>query len=95
MLYSCAWRHCGAQADAQEALAELYNLVGVLEPFECLFCLDIIERSLHDILAVSNVDAATIIPVYTPYEARGQEDGESALDIDFLKALKSLRSQLE
>lgn len=86
--HSCAWRHCGAQADAQESLAELYNLLGVLEPFECLFCLDIVERSLHDILAVSHV---IHIPHYTPYQARGGED--SALDMDFLEALKGLRSQ--
>jgi len=34
---SCAWRHCGAKADAQEAVAELYSSVGMLEPFECKF----------------------------------------------------------
>ena len=34
---SCAWRHCGAKADAQEAIAELYSNVGMLEPFECQF----------------------------------------------------------
>ncbi len=34
---SCAWRHCGAKADAQEAIAELYSYVGMLEPFECRF----------------------------------------------------------
>lgn len=34
---SCAWRHCGAKADAQEALAELQSDVGMLEPFECRF----------------------------------------------------------
>ncbi len=34
---SCAWRHCGARADAQEAMSELYNNVGMLEPFECRF----------------------------------------------------------
>jgi hypothetical protein len=34
---SCAWRHCGAKADAQEALAELYSSLGMLEPFECRF----------------------------------------------------------
>jgi len=34
---SCAWRHCGARADAQEAVAELYSNVGMLEPFECRF----------------------------------------------------------
>jgi len=91
-MHSCAWRHCGAQADAQESLAELYNLIGVLEPFECLFCLDIVERSLHDILAVSTVNPSDV-PVYVPYEARGQEDGDSALDMDFLEALKGLRSE--
>ena len=36
---SCAWRHCGAKADAQEAIAELYSNVGMLEPFECRFVL--------------------------------------------------------
>lgn len=36
---SCAWRHCGAKADAQEALAELHGSVGMLEPFECRFIL--------------------------------------------------------
>ncbi len=34
---SCAWRHCGAKADAQEAVAELYSNLGMLEPFECRF----------------------------------------------------------
>ncbi|KAL7471553.1 hypothetical protein ACHAXS_011854 [Conticribra weissflogii] len=34
---SCAWRHCGAKADAQEAMAELYSSMGMLEPFECRF----------------------------------------------------------
>ena len=34
---SCAWRHCGAKADAQEAIAELQSSVGMLEPFECRF----------------------------------------------------------
>jgi hypothetical protein len=52
-LPSCAWRHCGALADAQEALGELDSLIGVLEPFECLFGLDIVERSFRDILAVT------------------------------------------
>lgn len=48
---SCAWRHCGAQADAQEAIAELDRSVGMLEPYECLFCLDIADRALRDILS--------------------------------------------
>ena len=49
---SCAWRHCGALADAQEALDELDHLLGVLEPNEAIFCLDIVERSVRDILTV-------------------------------------------
>lgn len=53
LLHSCAWRHCGAFADAQEALDELESLVGVFEPFECLFCLDVVERSFRDMLAVT------------------------------------------
>ena len=36
---SCAWRHCGALADAQEAIDQLDHQVGMLEPHECLFCL--------------------------------------------------------
>ena len=48
--YSCAWRHCGALADAQESLSEVYNSIGLFEPYECLFCLDVVERSLRDIL---------------------------------------------
>lgn len=68
-------------------------MIGILEPFECLFCLDIVERSLHDILAVSNVATDIKIPRYVPYEARGQEGGDSALDMDFLQVLKGMRSQ--
>jgi hypothetical protein len=88
---SCSWRHCGAQADAQEALAELYNLIGVLEPFECQFCLDIVERSIRAILAVSNLEQQQI-PPYVHYMARGIEGGESALEMDFMEALEALRS---
>lgn len=48
---SCAWRHCGALADLQEAVDELDALAGVLEPFEALFCLDIVERAVREMLA--------------------------------------------
>jgi len=104
---SCAWRHCGAEADAQEALAEFYNLLGVLEPFECRFVMDIVERSLRDILIViprQYHQERTIHP-YIPYEPVGQADGETwmdengeksnnmALDVEFLNALKFLRSK--
>ena len=65
---SCAWRHCAAFADAQEALDELDSLIGVFEPFECLFCLDIVERSFRDILAVTREfqDSKISIPNYGP-----------------------------
>ncbi|KAL7557715.1 hypothetical protein ACA910_018509 [Epithemia clementina (nom. ined.)] len=43
-------RQCNALADAQEALDELQSLLGVLEPYEALFCLDVVERSLRDML---------------------------------------------
>ena len=50
---SCAWRHqCGALADAQEALDELDAKLGLLEPFEAIFCLDVAERSLRDMLTL-------------------------------------------
>jgi hypothetical protein len=49
---SCAWRHCGAISDIQEAIDEMDQLLGVLEPYEINFCMDIIERSLRDILSV-------------------------------------------
>jgi len=60
---SCAWRSsssisgstsgtmCGALADAQEALDELDARLGLLEPFEVVFVLDVVERSLRDMLA--------------------------------------------
>jgi hypothetical protein len=65
---ACAWRHCGAISDIQEAIDEIDQLLGVLEPYEIIFCVDIIERSLRDILSVipwqenaSNAD----IEIYT------------------------------
>jgi len=83
---SCAWRHCGALADTQEVLAELYNSAGMLEPYECLFCLDIAERALRDILAVVprtyHPPDASIKP-YIPYESMGDAyDGLASIEID-------------
>ena len=73
---SCAWRHCGALADIQESIDELDALAGVLEPFEALFCLDIVERGIRDILteapwqslpvASADVEAWRTMP---PYQA--------------------------
>jgi hypothetical protein len=62
-----------------------------LEPFECQFCLDIVERSIRDILAVSNLEKQQI-PPYIPYVPKGIEGGESAFEIDFLEALEGLRT---
>jgi hypothetical protein len=71
---SCAWRHCGALADAQEAVDELDSLLGVLQPYEALFCLDVLERSVRDMLTTvpwQQADTADVqfwkeLPVYIP-----------------------------
>lgn len=95
---SCAWRLCGAKADAQEALAELYNSIGMFEPYECLFTLDIVERSIRDIIDVipdeyksSNVDA------YVPYQSKNApgENGDVTSDEEYLNALTALRNLAE
>jgi hypothetical protein len=101
---SCAWRHCGALADAQEALDELDHLIGILEPYECLFCLDIVERSLRDILAVTKQyhDPTVPVPDYQPIQRMSDvvvanDDGEQQLDgteNDYLNALSFLRNTL-
>jgi hypothetical protein len=44
-------------ADAQEALDELDHLLGVLEPNEAIFCLDVVERSLREMLEQVLVEA--------------------------------------
>ena len=90
---SCAWRHCGAEADAQEALAELYNLSGILEPFECRFVLDIVERSLRDILAavpIKYYDQA--LDVYQTYQFKDPEEESSNQDVELLKAVSEFRN---
>ena len=99
---SCAWRHCGAQADAQEALAELYNSIGLFEPFECLFTIDIVERSLRDILNVVPMkyhlrEDVTRLKPYEPYKTQQElnDDDDSGIDSserDFLKVLSGLRN---
>lgn len=92
---SCAWRHCGAEADAQEALAELYNLIGVLEPFECRFILDVVERSLRDILAVvPTTYYEKPVSEYLPYRIRDLEQSkeESTLDEELLTTIEQFRN---
>lgn len=94
---SCAWRHCGARADAQEAIAQLYNSVGLFEPFECLFSLDIVERSLRDIITVipesfkpsDLVERVGNYKVYKVYEPEFDKTGaawddEESDDMDLL-----------
>ena len=98
---ACAWRHCGAAADAQESIAELRCRLGLFEPFECLFALDIVERSLRDMLAVIPVRLrpagnAGQVPQYQPYQPRSEEEGNFDGDgdeSDFLSALSALRSE--
>jgi hypothetical protein len=93
---SCAWRHCGAKADAQEALAELYSSVGMLEPFECRFIIDIIERSIRDVLLVIPDD---LLPTSDGkvIELKRYENYSSQADQDYeyVQALNSLREILE
>ena len=97
---SCAWRHCGALADAQEALDELDHLLGVLAPPECLFCLNVVERSLRDILAIVPTEYGPQqgVPPYKPYQSlRGDGSGDNndetdVLDQEYLKMLQELRS---
>jgi hypothetical protein len=80
---SCALRHCGAKADAQEAVAELYSEVGMLEPFEVQFIIDVVERSIRDVLAIIPDDIkphqkdGTLVQYkpYVPYIAQGASDG--------------------
>lgn len=99
---SCAWRHCGATADAQEALNELDQLLGVLEPFEAVFCLDIVERSLRDIMTVIPWDWASQsdvlfyknLRVYVPKvsaDVVDEEEATSRIDDAYFKALQELR----
>jgi hypothetical protein len=95
---SCGWRHCGALADAQEALDELDQLLGVLEPFECLFCLDIVERSLRDILEVTaifqNTELRLKIPSYQPLHRMSDvnEENYDGFETDFMDTLIFLKN---
>ena len=103
---SCAWRHCGAKADAQEALAELYTSVGMLEPFECRFIIDIIERSIRDVLLVvpdelrplSSDGTVLELKSYEPYVSQAElagEDESMGIDVEYVNALNSLREEID
>jgi hypothetical protein len=104
---SCAWRHCGALADAQEAVDELDSLLGVLQPYEALFCLDVLERSVRDMLATvpwQQADAVDVqfwkdLPKYQPHQSTNVQYDESdpdtgenyIVDEAYVKALFELR----
>jgi len=104
---SCAWRHCGALADAQEAMDELDHMTGVLEPYEALFCLDVVERAVRDMLATvpwKDADAADVdfwknLAAYQPHQSTNAREGyhyddsggESQLDEAYARALFELR----
>jgi hypothetical protein len=96
---SCAWRHCGAIADAQESIDELDHLLGVLEPNEVIFCLDIIERSLRDILAIlpwdnankEDIEFYASIPSYVSKVSDKQDDETSGIDDIYFRTLQELR----
>ena len=87
---SCAWRHCGAKADAQEAIAELYNNVGMLEPFECRFIIDVVERSIRDVLVVipDDIKPDQQLKKYVDYVPQAQDDS-GELGIDYEEYAKS------
>lgn len=96
---SCAWRHCGALSDAQEAIDALEHQVGMLEPFECTFCLDVVERSLRDMLAVTNkyADESVKIPEYIPIQRMSdltnQDDNDlDRQDTEYMDTLSILRN---
>lgn len=102
---SCAWRHtCGALADIQEALAELNNSLGMLEPNECIFCLDIAERGLRSIIdTIPMIYRPELeVPPYVPYVSSNTIDftgdveavgSENKFDQEFLRVLNELRSE--
>jgi len=96
---SCAWRHCGALSDAQEAIDALEYQVGMLEPFECIYCLDVVERSLRDMLAVTNkyADNSMKVPDYIPIqrmsELSNQEDNIlDGQETEYMNTLSFLRN---
>jgi hypothetical protein len=96
---SCAWRHCGALSDAQEAIDALEHQVGMLEPFECIYCLDVVERSLRDMLAVSDkyADKSLKMPDYIPIQrmsdlSNQEDDSLDRQDAEYMNTLSFLRN---
>lgn len=98
---SCAWRHCGAWADAVEALDELDARMGLLEPPEVAFCLDVVERSVRDMLMNVNWREKWInkddvrdwqsLDEYIPWQSSSSGIEGGSLDDYYLKALSNLR----
>ena len=96
---SCSWRHCGALSDAQEAIDALEHQVGMLEPFECIYCLDVVERSLRDMLAVTNkyADESLKMPDYIPIQRMSDLTSDEDNDLDrqdteYMNTLSFLRN---
>ena len=99
---SCSWRHCGALSDAQEAIDALEHQVGMLEPFECIYCLDVVERSLRDMLAVTDkyADRSLKIPDYIPIQRMSDLSNEEGSGLDrqdeeYMTTLSFLRNIFE
>ena len=76
---------------------ELDQLLGVLEPFEVVFCLDIVERSLRDILVsvpwdqLNHPDARGVWKDMPPYQALTRnDDDESSIDQEYFQTLQEL-----
>lgn len=47
---ACGWRSCGAQADASQALCKLRANLGMAEPLEARFYLDVAKRAVDEVL---------------------------------------------
>jgi hypothetical protein len=67
---------------------ELDSLLGVLQPYEALFCLDVLERSVRDMLTTvpwQQADAADVqfwkeLPVYQPLTSTNVQYDENDPD---------------
>ena len=80
--------------------------VGMLEPFECKFIIDIIERSIRDVLLVvpndlrpTSADGRMVeLKPYEPYVSQGEQAGgdeSMGIDVEYVNALNFLREVFE
>ena len=49
---ACGWRHCGAQADATQAMSKLRANCEMLVPIEAIFYLDVAKRATDEVIAI-------------------------------------------